>query len=263
MYKYLIALAYNGKNFHGWQIQPNAKTIQEDLQTALSVILRQKICITGAGRTDTGVHATFYIADFDSNFEITDTEKLTKNLNGYLSKDIVIYKIFEIENNFNSRFQALYRTYNYFIAKQKTPFYSDFSLFFPHKLNVEKMNEACKILFDYKNFKSFEKLHSDNKTSNCVIFKAEWKETGNFLVFEIKADRFLRNMVRSIVGTMLDVGQSKISIEDFKAIIEAQNRSAAGVSVLPNGLFLTDIQYPQPINDKLKDVRMNTKLGFC
>lgn len=259
MYNYVISLAYNGKNYHGWQIQPNANTIQAEIQKALSVILREQIRIVGAGRTDTGVHASFYVANFKFSKKIIDLEKLTKSLNGFLPNDISIYSISNIDNDFNSRFAAISRTYHYNISTIKTPFWSDFSLLHIYKLDVEKMKQACEILFEYKNFKSFEKLHSDNKTSNCQMYEAKWTETENMLIFKIKADRFLRNMVRSIVGTMLEIGRNKVTIEQFRNIIESRKRANAGASVLPNGLFLTDIQYPSEMNDLFQYARKKSK----
>lgn len=259
MLRYLIALAYNGKNYHGWQIQPNAITVQEVLQVALSTILRQKISVTGAGRTDSGVHASFFVAHFDFETKIENVQKLVKKLNGFLKKDIAIYDIFEVHSEFNSRFDAVSRTYNYNISKFKNPFLNDFSFQYNIDLDIKKMNQAAKILFDYEDFKSFEKLHSDNKTSRCAIYEAEWIENHNQLIFRIKADRFLRNMVRSIVGTMIDIGRGKITVNDFRAIIESRNRSNAGTSADASGLFLVDIQYPEIINQKLKIARLKVK----
>jgi tRNA pseudouridine38-40 synthase len=260
MYNYLIALRYFGRNFHGWQIQPNAPTVQEAIEKALSVVLRNKITIIGAGRTDTGVNASFYIANFVCETKISDNKKLIKSLNGYLKNDISILDIFEVPQNFNSRFDAISRTYYYFISKHKNPFIEHFSLYFPLNLEIKEINSAANLLFEYQDFSSFQRLHSDNKTNICKIFEAKWTETENLYYFKIKADRFLRNMVRSIVGTMLDVGQKKIDIQQFRQIIESKNRSAAGVSVLPHGLFLADIQYPKQINDFLESSREKAKI---
>jgi len=222
--------------------------------------LREKIQLTGAGRTDSGVHATFYVADFVTKNSILDFKKLVKNLNGFLNKDIVVYDIFQVSENFNSRFDAIQRTYFYIISKQKNPFSYELSYFNSLKLNIEKMNEAAKILFEYEDFSSFEKLHSDNKTSRCKIIEANWFENEQQIFFKISADRFLRNMVRSIVGTMLDIGQEKISKEKFRQIIEAKNRNNSGASVVASGLFLTDIIYPEPINTKLNFTRKLVKV---
>ncbi len=260
IFKYAITLAYNGKNYHGWQIQNNARTVQGDLQNALSMIFRQQISVVGAGRTDAGVHAAFYVANFDLNIEIVDFQKLLNSLNGIMGKDIVIFDVFPVSVDFNSRFSALSRTYIYIISKQKTPFINDFSLFFPYNPDIKKMNEASEILKEYDDFKSFEKLHSDNKTSKCFIFEAKWVETENMITFKITADRFLRNMVRSIVGTMLETGMGKITTEQFREIIESRDRSAAGVSVEPHGLFLTDIKYPKPVNDILEYSRKKSQI---
>ena len=206
---YLITLAYNGKNFYGWQIQPKVATIQAELQKALSIILQQKIVLTGAGRTDAGVHASFYVANFSVEKNIKDEQKLVRNLNGFLNIDIVIYDIFEVNSEFNSRFDAISRTYHYFIDKLKNPFSHDFSFFYHSKLSILKMNEAAEILYEYNDFSCFEKLHSDNKTSYCKIFESIWTENDSQYIFKIRADRFLRNMVRSIVGTMIDIGRGK------------------------------------------------------
>ena len=259
---YLISLSYNGKNFHGWQIQPNAKTVQDELQQALSIILQEKVALTGAGRTDAGVHASFYVANFDLNKKINNEQKLIRNLNGFLKKDIVIYDVFEVKSDFNSRFDAISRTYHYFINKYKNPFTENFAFYYQAKLNIKMMNEATKILFEYTDFSSFEKLHSDNKTSRCKIYEAKWNETPNQIILKIKADRFLRNMVRSIVGTILDVGREKISCNDFRQIIESKKRSNAGTSAKACGLFLSDIQYPESINDKLNNSRKKSVFNY-
>ncbi len=260
MSKYAFTLNYNGKNYHGWQVQPNATTVQGTLENALSLILREKIAIIGAGRTDTGVHASFYVANFTTGKKIDNLPQLTHKLNGFLPADISVFEIFEVPENFNSRFDAVSRTYHYYISRIKTPFFTNISLYYRLNLDIEKMNEACKILFDYEDFKSFEKLHSDNKTSLCKLYKANWKASDTMYVFEIEANRFLRNMVRSIVGTMIEIGRNKISLTDFRVIIESKNRSNAGFSVKPNGLFLSDIQYPDAINQKLEKSRILSKI---
>ena len=241
--RYFIKLSYKGTKYHGWQIQPNAITIQEIVQKALSILLKTETEIIGAGRTDTGVHASFYIAHFDCK-EVLKTEEICLALNRILPIDIAIHSIYQVDESMHSRFSALSRTYNYIISRDKDPFSQETSTYVWGKLNVDAMNDACKILFDYTDFTSFSKLHTDTATNNCTILKAEWKETeDNKLIFTISADRFLRNMVRAIVGTMLEVGRGKISLDEFKTIIESKDRSKAGMSVPPQGLFLCDIAY--------------------
>ena len=262
MNRYILALAYKGTNYHGWQIQPNAPTIQEKIKKALKTVLRQKICLFGAGRTDTGVHASFYIAHFDSLEKIENKQKIIANLNGILSKDITILDLLDADTSFNSRFDAISRTYKYFINRHKNPFFSDYSHYFRFNLDIEKMNQSCQILKEYKDFKSFEKLHSNTKTSICKIHKAFWQQTDNQFIFTIEADRFLRNMVRSIVGTMIDIGSEKISLNNFREIIEAKNRQKAGASAKAQGLFLVDIQYPEPLNMFLNQARQKSIYNF-
>jgi len=262
MQRYILALGYNGTNYHGWQMQPNAKTIQGTIKDALQTILRQKICIYGAGRTDTSVHASFYVAHFDALNLIENLQKFKRSLNGILPQDITIFDVLPVEKDFNSRFAAKSRTYHYFISRIKNPFVKEFSFFYPYELDTEKMNIASEILKEYTDFKSFEKAHSSNKTSICKIYNAEWIEKHNMLIFRIKADRFLRNMVRSIVGTMLDIGRGKTSIEEFRQIIEQKNRNKAGASANANGLFLTNIEYSQEIENQLITAKKQAKILF-
>lgn len=248
MIRYFIELAYNGKNYHGWQIQPNAPTVQEELNRALSTILRKDINVVGAGRTDTGVHASFYMAHFDVEETLADTEYLSYKLNRIIGKDIAISKIYEVSTEMHARFSAISRTYKYYIDKQKNPFTCDYAWKVFPQPNIEQMNEACKILFEYTDFTSFSKLHTDSKTNDCTIMEAYWEEVGNQLIFTIKANRFLRNMVRAIVGTMLEIGQDKLSLEKLRQIIESKNRCNAGTSVPGYALFLCDIAYPKDIS---------------
>ncbi len=242
--RYFIELSYNGTRYHGWQIQPNAITVQEELNKALSTLLQNEINVVGAGRTDTGVHARFFVAHFEIPQSISDFNKLVFKLNRFLSKDISIHRIYDVPPRFHARFDAVSRTYEYHIHQKKNPFLTDFSYFVTHDLDVEAMNEAAQVLFDYQDFTSFSKLHTDVKTNNCAIQFAKWQQTDKQLIFTISADRFLRNMVRAIVGSLLEVGRHKIDTQQFKAIIESKNRSNAGMSVPPQGLFLTEISYP-------------------
>jgi len=243
MHRYFLQLSYKGTRYFGWQRQPNAISVQEVIEKTLSTVLREEIAVVGAGRTDTGVHASFYVLHFDVLNEIIEPEKLLYHLNRFLPDDIAIQKIKKVNSDFHARFSAVSRTYKYYISMVKDPFTTDTSYQFTVPLDIEKMNEAAKMLFEYTDFTSFAKLHTDVKTNNCKIFKAEWETENNQLVFTIKADRFLRNMVRAIVGTLLEVGKGKITVDDFRKIIEMKNRGAAGTSAPPQGLFLVDIGY--------------------
>ena len=244
--RYFVELAYNGAPFCGWQIQDNAVTVQSTLEEAFSRIMRESISLTGAGRTDTGVHAKKYVAHFDTLQQLNENncQDLCRKLNSYLRESIVIYKIYNVPNDLHARFSAISRTYQYFISLEKNPFAFDFSYELHGDLDVNRMNEACKILHDYSDFSCFSKAHTQTKTNLCTIQKAIWKREKNTLIFTIQANRFLRNMVRAIVGTMLEVGQHKISLDDFRRIIENKNRDDAGLSVPAKGLFLIDVVYP-------------------
>jgi tRNA pseudouridine38-40 synthase len=204
--------------------------------------LRENIKTTGAGRTDTGVHAKKMFAHFDTDKAIT--KNLVYRLNSYLLQDIAIHNIFEVPDDFHARFNALYRTYEYYISLEKNPFRYDFAWTINRRnLDIDKMNEACEILFEYNDFTSFAKIGSDNKTNICKIYKANWECRDQQLILTISADRFLRNMVRSIVGTMVEVGAGKINLDDFRNVIQQKNRNAAGVSAPAKGLFLVDVDY--------------------
>jgi len=242
--RYFVKLSYKGTKYHGWQIQPNAVTIQEILQKAFSLILKEDIEITGAGRTDTGVHALNYIAHFRANKHIPDISKLIFRLNSFLDKDIAIHEIFKVNETLHARFSAISRTYEYRIHQKKNPFLTETSLYIYDKLDFDKMNRFAKILFEYNDFTSFSKLHTDTKTNICKIIQAEWVQRNEQYVFIIEADRFLRNMVRAITGTLLDAGKNKITEQEFRKIIESKNRNSAGASVPAHGLFLTEIKYP-------------------
>ncbi len=243
--RYFIKCSYNGTNYHGWQIQPNAISVQEVLEEALTTILREKISVMGAGRTDTGVHASFFILHFESVVSEIDSDKMVYKLNSFLPQDIAVQKIWKVDDETHARFSALSRTYKYFISTEKNPFRTETTYKYLKPLDIDKMNEAAKILFDYEDFTSFSRLHTDVKTNNCKIFQAEWKQENHQLIFTIKADRFLRNMVRAIVGTLLEVGLGKLSVDEFKKTVESKNRGAAGASAPAQGLFLVDIEYPE------------------
>lgn len=243
--RYFIRLSYKGSNYHGWQIQPNAITVQEELNKALSTILNQTINVVGCGRTDTGVHACDFMAHFELGESFrSDCEKLAFKLNRFLPHDIAIIDVFRVKLDAHTRFDAISRTYDYKITKYKNPFRMESHWKIQYKLDVFAMNEASKILLEYIDFTSFSKLHTDVKTNNCKISKAEWTETDDELVFTIKADRFLRNMVRAIVGTLVEVGRGKMDLDGFRQVIESKNRSNAGSSVPGHGLFLSKIEYP-------------------
>ncbi|MEM6721037.1 MAG: tRNA pseudouridine(38-40) synthase TruA [Bacteroidota bacterium] len=242
--KYFIELSYNGENYHGWQNQPNAISVQEVIEKALSTLLRSDIAIVGAGRTDAGVHAKQMFAHFDTEV-VFDASELTFKLNSFLPKDIAIQAIHSVHEEAHARFDATGRTYEYWIVSQKNPFHNQSAHTVFKPLNVPLMNEAAKELFNYEDFKSFSKTHTDVKTYICRIEKAIWEQKNELLVFTIRADRFLRNMVRAIVGTLLDVGLGKISIPEFKQIIESRDRNKAGTSVPGKALYLTAVTYPK------------------
>ena len=241
--RYFIHLAYNGTPYHGWQIQPNATSVQETLNKAFSVLLQSDINLMGAGRTDTGVHAKEMYAHFDFEASI-DIPNLVHKLNSFLPKDIVIYDIIPVHDDAHTRFDATKRTYEYHIHQFKNPFVDELSWYFHQPLDIDLMNEAAKLLFNYTDFECFSKVNTDVNTFDCTIFEANWKRGENDqLVFIISANRFLRNMVRSIVGTLVNIGLHKITIEDFAQIIESKSRDKAGFSVPAHGLYLTQITY--------------------
>ncbi len=240
--RYFIKLAYNGTHYHGWQYQPNAATVQETMNKAFSVILNTEISLMGAGRTDTGVHAKEMYAHFD--FEILfDIPSTLHKLNSFLPKDIVVYVILPVADDAHTRFDATKRTYEYHINTFKDPFLQEQSWYFHQKLNVDLMNQAAKSLLNHTDFQCFSKVNTDVNTFDCSIFEAHWKEEKDTLIFTISANRFLRNMVRSIVGTLINIGLHKITLDDFENIIKSKNRDKAGFSVPAHGLYLTKIEY--------------------
>ena len=244
--RFFIELSYFGKDYHGWQIQPNAISVQEVLQKALSLLLNTKIEVVAAGRTDAGVHATQMFAHFDFASDI-NSNNLIHRLNSFLPKDISIKNIFKVTDDAHARFDATERSYFYRISEGKNPFSYNYAYNFTKKLNLDLMNKACEILLDYTDFECFSKVHTDVKTFNCNIKKAYWVRENNELVFHIKADRFLRNMVRAIVGTLINVGLQKITLDDVHEIIKSKNRSKAGFSVPAHGLYLSSVKYPKNI----------------
>ena len=241
--RFFITLSFDGTNYHGWQIQPNSDSVQQRLQEALSTLLRQPIEVVGAGRTDTGVHARMMVAHFDWE-ELIDGKQLAYKLNKFLPQDIAVQEVRLVDEEKHARFSATLRTYHYFIHTRKDPFQQAYSWQVPFKLDFEKMNEAAKVLLEYKDFTSFSKVNTDTKTNLCDVKEAFWEEIApDRWRFTITANRFLRNMVRAIVGTLVEVGRGRLSPEDVRRIIEAKDRCSAGESVPAKGLFLVDIKY--------------------
>lgn len=244
--RYFIELSYNGKLYHGWQNQPNAISVQEVLEKALSTVLGETINVMGAGRTDAGVHASQMFAHFDTELSLEDSNLVFK-LNSFLPIDVAIHAIFKVKPEVHTRFDALSRAYLYRISLKKNVFNFENAHYVKHPLDVDKMNAASKILFQYKDFQCFSKTKTDVKTYDCDIMKAEWFYKDDELHFEIKANRFLRNMVRAIVGTMINIGLGKVEVNELHHIIQSKNRSEAGFSVPAHGLYLTKIEYPEDI----------------
>ncbi|GAB1448126.1 tRNA pseudouridine(38-40) synthase TruA [Bacteroidota bacterium] len=243
--RYFIELAYNGKNYHGWQIQDNAHSVQEELQNRMKILLKDDYELVGCGRTDTGVHASQFFAHFDIEQQLSNTERFVYQLNALLPDDISIYKVFEVEPDLHARFSAMEREYEYLISTRPTPFLNELSWTWFRVPDIEKMNEAAALLLTHSDFECFSKVHTQVNTFICEVRKAEWKwKEEGLLSFTISADRFLRNMVRAIVGTLMEVGQGKMDLADFKKVLESKNRSAAGQSVPARGLYLRRISYP-------------------
>ena len=247
--RYFIRLAYNGAEFHGWQRQPSDSSVQEAIEDALTRVLRVPTAIVGAGRTDAGVNAATMYAHFDVEQPIPDCDKLAHNLNSILCRDIAIHSIFPVHDDAHARFDATSRTYKYFVHTAKSPFLYPLSWHCRWNLDYDLMNVAARRMMQYTDFTSFSKLHTDVKTNNCRITHARWEREGEQWVFTVTADRFLRNMVRAIVGTLVEVGTHKITVEQFCEIIEKKDRCKAGMSMPGNALFLWNVTYPY-INDE-------------
>lgn len=243
--RYFLEIAFDGTAYHGWQVQPNADSVQDQINICLSKLLRAEIFVQGAGRTDSGVHARQTYAHFD--FENTIAEDFVNRCNSFLPNDIQIIDCSQVELECHSRFDAISRTYEYFIFNSKNPFYINKAFYFYKKLNLELMNQAIPFLMECSDFTSFSKSNTQTKTNNCKIYSLVWKEKDEMLIFEIKADRFLRNMVRSIVGSFIELGLEKITLSEFKQIIESKDRTRAGFSVPACGLYLKNVDYPQNI----------------
>ncbi|MFN3136606.1 MAG: tRNA pseudouridine(38-40) synthase TruA [Allomuricauda sp.] len=249
--RYFIQFSYFGKAYHGWQNQPNALTVQEVLETALSTLLRETIEVVGAGRTDAGVHAKQMFAHFDVE-RISDLEELVYRLNAFLPDDIAVQHLRQVPEDAHARFDAVERTYEYWVVKEKHPFLWDHAHWVKYPLDMDAMNKAAQILLDHTDFECFSKSNTDVKTFNCDVREAYWKVDSEKWVFTITADRFLRNMVRAVVGTLLDVGMGKMSPEDIHNVIASKDRGEAGVSVPAKGLYLTKVSYPKEIFDEQK-----------
>lgn len=245
MSRYFMHLAYRGRAFHGWQSQPNAVSVQSTIEDALAIIMREPIKIVGAGRTDAGVNAHSMIAHFDVSQPISDPDAVVRGLNSLVGHDIAIYSIKQVGDAAHARFDATSRTYHYYAHSDKSPFYYDLSWQAPATLDYDKMNEAAEMLLEVDDFTSFAKLHADNKTNICKVSYAKWESIGNGRwQFVITADRFLRNMVRAVVGTLVEVGRGKITIDDFRRIIDKKDRCSAGTSMPAHALFLWEVKYP-------------------
>ena len=247
MQRYFIYLAYDGTSYHGWQVQPNGVSVQECLMKALSTLLCQPTEVVGAGRTDAGVHARLMVAHFDSP-QALDEVFMTDKLNRLLPPDISVYCLRAVKPDAHARFDAVSRTYRYYVTTAKVPFERQYRCRLYSEPDFDRMNEAAHTLFDYADFTSFSKLHTDVKTNNCRIMQAHWERLDEVTwVFTIRADRFLRNMVRAVVGTLLEVGRGKLSVEGFRRVIEQKDRCRAGTSVPGCALFLEDITYPEDL----------------
>ncbi|KSA14721.1 tRNA pseudouridine(38-40) synthase TruA [Maribacter dokdonensis] len=244
--RFFIQFSYFGKAYHGWQNQPNAITVQEVLEKAMSKLLNSPVALMGAGRTDTGVHAKMMYAHFDVD-SLGDIPEYVFRLNSYLPNDIAVDRIFEVEEDAHARFHATSRTYEYHITKSKDPFSTDLAYFVKKDLDIQLMNDAAELLLGKKDFECFSKSNTDVFTNICDLREAQWKLENNTLVFTITADRFLRNMVRAIVGTLINVGLEKYSPDYVNTILKSKDRTMAGVSVPAKGLYLTSIVYPNTI----------------
>lgn len=245
--RYFIELSYKGTCYNGWQVQANAPSVQGGLQKAMSAILRENITVTGAGRTDTGVHALHYVAHFDLPGPIGDSKSLVYHLNMLLPKDIAVKRIYRVGDSAHARFDALSREYRYVMNSEKDPFSRETSWQYYVALDTGRMNEAAAWLLQFDDFTTFAKLNSGNKTNICTVTHAEWTGTGSGMVFTIRANRFLRNMVRAIVGTLVDVGRGKMTPGEFRDAVAAKDLSLSGTSAPAQGLFLSDIKYPEHI----------------
>lgn len=244
MNRYFMHLAYNGLRYHGYQIQPEARSVQGELEKCLSMKLGRTVGIVGCGRTDTGVHARSFYAHFDTDITLPEPGVFVDQLNSFLPADIVVYRIWQVSPDLHARFNAVSRTYHYYISRSKNPFHAGDAFYLYGDLDIDAMRRAAELLYGYTDFTSFSKLHTQVKTNNCKILEVKWFEQDDLLVFRIKADRFLRNMVRAIVGTLLEVGKGKMTLDGFRRVVEAKDRCSAGMSMPAHALFLEDVEYP-------------------
>lgn len=249
--RYFMRLAYRGAEFHGWQRQPNDISVQQVLEEKLAMVcgIKNPVAVTGAGRTDAGVNASMMVAHFDLDQPLKDEAQLVRALNSVVGKDIAVSRIVKVASDAHARFDAIGRTYYYYAVDEKNPFVYPLTWKAPAGLDYERMNEAASLLLEVDDFTSFAKLHTDVKTNICNVMRAEWVPVAetNGHIFIIKADRFLRNMVRAVVGTLVEVGRGKMSVEQFRGVIEARNRCMAGTSMPPEALFLHEVEYPYPL----------------
>lgn len=244
--KYFLDISYNGANYHGWQVQANAQTVQGELQECLSKVLRMPIEIMGSGRTDAGVHAKLQVAHFELDRMLVSKDLVFK-MNSILPVDISVNAVHQVKVNAHARFDATERTYQYFINQNKSPFTTGLSYYFNYQLDVDLMNLAAKELIGEQDFESFSKVKTEVNNFICTINRAEWVRENDQLIFQVRANRFLRGMVRALVGTLLDVGQGKLTVDQFVNVIKAKDRKVAGRAVPAHGLFLTEVKYPAEI----------------
>ena len=245
--RYFMELRYDGTAYCGWQRQVSSPSVQQTLESALSTLLRREIETTGAGRTDTGVHAAYYVTHFDVDSEIISTDDLCYHLNSVLPRDIAVMSLTRVDDSAHARFDAVRREYRYRIENEKNPFAVRSAWQYSGHLDLDAMNAAAARLLRYDDFTSFAKLNSNNKTNICHVMRAEWRQNGDMLTFTIRADRFLRNMVRAIVGTLIEVGRGKLDAAGLRRVIEAKDRGRAGMSVPGHALFLVDVTYPEEL----------------
>jgi tRNA pseudouridine38-40 synthase len=250
-FRYFLRLSYRGTGFSGWQIQPNAQTVQSVLESTLATLLKTEVQTTGCGRTDAGVHALGFYAHMELDSPVQDREKIIYQMNALLPSDVVIHDIIAVGKDAHARFDAISRTYHYYISTDKNPFLEGLTMFHYGTPDIDRMNLAALSLKGRKDFSAFSKAHGQTITNLCDIREAHWRQQDGLLIFKITADRFLRGMVRAIVGTLLDIGKNKLEASQIVEVIHSRNRSEAGVNVPARGLCLTDIRYdylPDPVN---------------
>ncbi|MBL7923808.1 MAG: tRNA pseudouridine(38-40) synthase TruA [Bacteroidia bacterium] len=244
MPRYFASLAYRGTSYHGWQIQPNALSVQETFNKALRVLCRGQVETTGCGRTDTGVHASQFFAHFDLEDDLKDPGHFTFQLNAILPKDIRVFSVFSVHDQAHARFDAVKRSYSYYILRKPDPFLYEYAWYFQHALDLDKMNEAAALCLQREDFSCFAKSGGQQVNNLCRITECSWLDKGRFLQLNVSSNRFLRGMVRAMTGTFIEVGLSKITVEEFKGILDGHNRGEAGKAAPSQGLFLEEICYP-------------------